>query len=262
MSKEKRAAIFVTGGWDSTFMFCKLSRLPITIEPIYVSNKERKSREYEMKAIDKTFHSLIKHPATKAKILPIKIIELNNIEIDQSIRKARRNLKKKTGLGYQYDYLATIAKDLGPVGVGIENSPPEGDTGETAILTRLAKLIPGPYGQIVEQKNSDSDVNTVFGNMFFPIADITEPEMQDWAKKNGYDDIMHSTWFCHSPINGSPCGLCPPCEEKMGSEMGFLLPEEAKKRYYKAKKWDFLGEKLSRPIKRWKIKRLTKQRHR
>ncbi len=259
MKNRPKINLFVTGGWDSTFMLCKLSRQAVDITPVYVLNVRRQSRDIELAAIKKIIRFLSKHPQTKANIAAIKIINLADVVVDPEIVAARRSLMRRVGsLGYQYDYLATIAKSLGKVGVGIENSPPEGDTGETAILTTLTKLKNTPYGFVVDQKSSDPEVNLVFGNMFFPISDITEPEMKDWAEKNGYDHIMKHIWFCHSPINGAPCGLCRPCEEKMGSKMEFLLPEESKKRYFRAKKLNVLGEKLSRPIKRRCIKRLTR----
>lgn len=262
--RKETLHLFTTGGYDSTFMLCKMSRRNLSLQPIYVFNKDRDSREYELSSIRKTLKALSVHPGTKAEIAPVKIINLDDVKIDPEIAAARRDIRKRIGhLGWQYDYLATIAKEIGMVGVGIEYSPPEGDTGETEILSKLTRLVPDKlYAFVIDKKVSDPAVKTVFENMFFPIADITEPEMQNWAEKNGYDDIMRSTWFCHSPINGSPCGLCPPCEEKMGSEMGFLLPEEAKKRYYKAKKLNILGRRLSRLVKSRRIKRLTKQSHR
>ena len=258
MNKKEEISIFVTGGWDSTFMLCKLSKQAFKITPIYVLNPKRQSRDIELTAIKKIVQTLPRNPQTKATITPIKIINLEEIKIDPEIQVARKSLMKRVGsLGYQYDYLATIAKDTGMIGVGIENSPPAGDTGETTILTTLAKLTSKSYGLVVDKTHSDPEVNLVFGNMFFPIADITEPEMHEWAIKNGYDSVMKLTWFCHSPVNGKPCGLCRPCEEKMGSKMEFLLPEESQKRYYKAKRLNFLGEKLSRPLKQYRIKCLT-----
>ncbi len=257
--------LFITGGFDSTFMLCKMSRLPITIEPIYIYNEERLSREYEQRAIARIIQAIVKHPDTKASIVPIKNIELKTIKVDQSIIGARKRLMKKVGhIGKQYDYLATVAKSYGLVGLGLENlrglGLEDGASlgGIDKLFINYIKLVPGPYGAKIDQDKSNPDVNLVFGNMFFPIWDITEPEMDKWSKKNGYDDIMRSTWFCHSPINGSPCGLCPPCEEKMGSKMEHLLPEEAKKRYYKAKKLSFLGSKLSRIIKRREINYLIR----
>ena len=259
MAKQHEISVFVTGGWDSTFMLCKMSRQKLIINPIYVLNKKRESRDYELAAIKRIIQALSKHPSTKAGIKPIKIINLEELDVDPTIVAARRRLMKRVGsLGYQYDYLATIAKNHGPIGVGIEYSPPEGDTGETAILTQLTKLVPGTYGLVIDKSTSDSDIKLVFGNMFFPIAEITELEMRDWAEKNGYRDIMKLTWFCHSPIDDKPCGLCRPCEEKMGSNMDFLLPKAAKERYYRAKKLSFLGERFSRPLKRRRLKQLRR----
>ena len=239
MAKQHEISVFVTGGWDSTFMLCKLSRQKLVINPIYVLNQKRESRDFELASINKIVRALSKHPGTKAKISPIKIINLEEIDVDPAIVAARRRLMRR-------------------VGVGIEYSPPEGDTGETAILTRLTKLVPGTFGLVIDKSSSDSDIDLVFGKMFFPIADITELEMQSWAEKNGYSDIMKLTWFCHSPIDDKPCGLCRPCEEKMGSNMDFLLPEEAKERYYRAKKLSFLGERFSRPLKRHRLKQLRR----
>lgn len=45
---RKAVHIFVTGGYDSTFMFCKMSRRSLLLQPIYVFNKGRDSREYEL----------------------------------------------------------------------------------------------------------------------------------------------------------------------------------------------------------------------
>ena len=44
-------------------------------------------------------------------------------------------------------------------------------------------------------------------------------------------DIMENIWFCHTPIDGKPCGLCNPCKTKMESNMEFLLPKKSQKRY-------------------------------
>ena len=37
--------------------------------------------------------------------------------------------------------------------------------------------------------------------------------------------------FCHSPINGEPCGLCGPCDDAMNTGMEWRMPPAAQKRY-------------------------------
>lgn len=258
--------LFITGGFDSTFMLCKMSRLPITIEPIYIYNEERLSREYEQRAIAKIIQAIVKHPDTKASIVPIKNIELKTIKVDQSIIRARKRLMKKVGrIGTQYDYLATVAKSYGLVGLGLENlrglGLEDGASlgGIDKLFINYIKLVPGPYGAKIDTKCSNPDANLLFGNMFYPISEISEPEMIEWAKQYGYEAIMELTWFCHSPINGAPCGLCVPCREKMRSKMDCLLPKEAKNRYFESKKWDFLGKRLSRFVRNYKIRQFMRQ---
>ena len=111
MAKQHEISVFVTGDWDSTFMLCKLSRQKLVINPIYVLNQKRESRDFELASINKIVRALSKHPGTKAKISPIKIINLEEIDVDPAIVAARRRLMRRVGsLGYQYDYLATLAK--------------------------------------------------------------------------------------------------------------------------------------------------------
>ena len=242
--------LFITGGWDSTFMLCKLSRQDITICPVYVLNPKRKSNKKELEAAKKIIQALSKHPGTKAKIKKLDIRKLPDIKVDQNFTAARHRIMEKVGLlGYQYDYLATVAKDIGTIGLGIEKDSADHEVGASAALNHLATLKPSKYGHIVDEKKSDPDIYLLFGRIFFPIINTTEVEMVDWAKKYGYTNIMSLTWFCHSPIKNQPCGLCRPCEEKIDSKMGFLLPEEAIKRYNKARKWNHFGGKVSRTIK-------------
>ena len=60
--------------------------------------------------------------------------------------------------------------------------------------------------------------------------------MKDFFVRHNYVDIMKTTWFCHSPINGKPCGKCNPCKGVVEEGMAERLDEEALERYRKAKK--------------------------
>lgn len=65
---------------------------------------------------------------------------------------------------------------------------------------------------IVDQNNSDADINTVFGNYHLPLAKLTKLQMQQWYVEHGYEEIMNHTWFCYKPFLGKPCGTCNPCK--------------------------------------------------
>lgn len=45
--------ILWTGGWDSTFRIVELSRKEVTICPLYVIDNDRKSKNFEIKAMNK-----------------------------------------------------------------------------------------------------------------------------------------------------------------------------------------------------------------
>ncbi len=245
--RNKEIKIFCTGGLDSTFMLCKLSRRKIVLQPIYVLNPKRKSRKYELKAVRKIISKLLKHPDTKAEIKKLKIVNLNKIVIDERIRLARHRLVKKFGMiGWQYDYLASLTAKIGMVGLGIESNPIDG---ENVMLRDAVKLKKTRYGYVFDKDKSSEDATIVFGNFLYPILDDTEQDMLKWAKRYKYSHILKLIWFCHNPIHGKPCGLCSPCEGKMQSGMEILLPVEARKRYYQAKKMDFLSVRISRLFK-------------
>jgi len=67
------------------------------------------------------------------------------------------------------------------------------------------------------------------------------------ARENGWLDIMELSWFCHTPIDGKPCGLCGPCDDAMNTGMEWHLSEEAKKRY-KHRTFHLLVRKIKRKL--------------
>lgn len=209
--------------------------------------------------MQKIISLLRKKPRTKAKIDDLTVVERGNIQVSESVRRARKALSKAVGLlGYQYEYLCGLASTVGEIGVGLENAPKGSkDVGAVATIRRFGGLIKKDGFYRLNTKKATPEVRLLFDHMFFPIVDTTETQMRENIKKWGYEDIADSTWFCHSPISGKPCGLCRPCEEKMASGMSALLPEIAKRRFKKAKKWNFLGSKLSRTIKNAQIALLS-----
>lgn len=108
---------------------------------------------------------------------------------------------------------------------------------------------------ILDAAKSSNEGLLVFGNFSFPIIDKYETDMLCNIKEWGYEDVRKEIWFCHRPIHGTPCGLCHPCDVKMESEMEFLLPEAARKRYLLHKKFqrifrDRITEKFIVPFLR------------
>ena len=228
--ENKIVEILWTGGWDSTFRVVELSRMEgVILQPIYVEDKKRGSVPYELKAMDDIVSLLKKKSETKAEFLPIIRIDKDEIPENEEITKAYLLFKEEADMGIQHDWLARLALDHPGMELCIEKA-----LGEHApirqSINRHGKLIDTGDGYVVDKENSSKELNLVLGNLRLPIFDKTELDMQRLIKEWGYEDVMSHIWFCHTPINGLPCGLCSPCTTKMTSKMEFLLPEASQKR--------------------------------
>lgn len=229
----KEVKIFWTGGWDSTFRIVELSMMKVVICPLYVVDEGRKSTDIEIASMNKIIELLKEKENTKATFKEIKIISKKDIPANAKITEAYAKICESVKLGSQYEWLARYAINDSKIELGIEK--PSGEY--SGCITAIEKL--GKFTKdeddvlIVDESNSSVELNLVFGNFKFPIADITEKEMVEKIKKLGYEDIMKNIWFCHTPIKNEPCGYCRPCQQKMECGMEFLLPVTSQKKYYK-----------------------------
>lgn len=221
---------FWTGGWDSTFMLIKLLKQNKTIQPIYVIDDGRGSRNNELIAMTKILKQLEGLNYFGGKILPIVQINIKEIKLDEEISQSYKNLCKEVKLGSQYDWIARLAVDYPGIAMGIEK--PNGEfSGCLKAIEKNGKLIFKDGIGYIDVNNSTQDCVNVFGNVCFPIIDITEIDMVQEIKEWGLEYVMKDIWFCHSPVNGIPCGICRPCQQKMECKMDFLLPKKSQKRY-------------------------------
>ena len=230
MSENKIYHPLWTGGWDSTYRIVELSRMPVTVEPIYITGTGRKSAKLELEAMDKILEALRKRPETKAELLPVKVELYKDIPENQEITDAYNKIHEKTHLGVQHEWLARYAYVHPGLEIGTEAGVPATSHIIDSIET-FGVLIPKDDTFIIDPEKSSKEGMLVLGNFEFPIIDKYESDMLANIKAWGYEDVMSLIWFCHRPIDGKPCGLCHPCAVKMESDMEFLLPEDAQKRY-------------------------------
>ncbi len=232
-----------TGGWDSSFRLVELSRMPVTVQPIYLFGDGRRSKSYELRAMQEILELLWNHSETRAEILPLKMVDIATVPQNQRITDAYNNITKQHKLGSQYEWIARYAA-INP-GVELCSEKPH-DLGIGYMQTLIVK-----EGRICQTHDvhefrveSDSeDVMCILGNVFFPIKGKTERDMLNLINQWGYKDVMSHIWFCHAPLNGAPCGMCRPCCEKVESDMSFLLDDEALRRNITYK---YLGKKCSK----------------
>lgn len=227
--------ILWTGGWDSTFRVVELSRTNTDIQPVYVIDPNRKSKEYEMDAMNNIVKSLQKRNETKARFLPIKYWKLEDIPRDEEISKAYKEIYSKTHLGSQHEWLAWLGKMYPGMEMGTEAGVPETSHIIDAISRYCDLEIVDGIGK-VNPETSTKEGNLVLGWFSFPIITRTERDMLRQIRAWGYEEIMKLIWFCHRPIKDKPCGFCHPCQVKMESDMEWLLPDNANKNYKRYKK--------------------------
>lgn len=226
----ERIKVLWTGGWDSTFRIVELSRRKVIIEPIYVIDDGRISVDYELKAMNNIIDVLMKKKKTLAKIEPITFINKKDIPENEDITKAYEIIRNITNLGSQHEWLARLAY----VNPGLEIGTEAGSKEVSHIIHAIEDFgvleFDGEIGYLNKEKSTPEGV-LVFGNLRFPIIKKTERDMLKLIREWKYEDVMENIWFCHAPLKGEPCGMCHPCQVKIESDMEFLLPKIALKKY-------------------------------
>lgn len=223
--------ILWTGGWDSTYRLVELSRTDAEIQPVYLTGDGRISKDFEMKAMDNILNLLAKKSETTAKILPLEIVDINELPENPKITEAFQRIFNANSIGTQYEFIAKYAIDN--PGVEICAEKPDGEySGIVNVCEANGGFVPyGDNSWCLNKEVASQDCKLVFGNLSFPIVTTTELQMKENIKRLGiYNDVMSSIWFCHTPIDGKPCGLCRPCEQKIEEGMSELLPKKALKK--------------------------------
>lgn len=233
MNNQIHVSIFWTGGYDSTFRICQLSRKKVLITPYYLSDN-RASEQMELKAIDVIRNKLINDPNTIATINPLQYISKESRKSDSNITNAFQKLLEQDFMGSQYEWLGIFALEH----PGIELSIHKDDKAMALILKHGAlTLQEAEYGTyyVIDKNKSAQELITLFGNQHFPLAEYTKLQMKQEYISMGLADILNDTWFCYTPIDGKPCGICNPCRYTIEEGMKERFSAEALKRYKRHK---------------------------
>lgn len=226
----KKINILWTGGLDSTFRVLELSMQEVEIQPYYLSSVNP-STNLEIGAITKLSELIAKRQETRCKLLPLIVVDANQIDPNEAISNAWERLHNKTHLGSQYDHIARFAaqNDL-ILELGIEKDPHE------STIQRCMEL----NGGVIYNKDEgyaiacceSEDMRLVFSNMRFPLPlfGMTKQDEIEQYKKWHADEILNNIWFCYRPVNGKPCGLCDPCKTYIEVGLDYMIPKN--RRYY------------------------------
>lgn len=228
---KKHINLLWTGGWDSTFRLCQLSRQPVVVTPIYIRDPTRLSTNLELAAMKNIRNVLGSKAETVAAILPVKTVKCEELYISAEIKNAFRRVRSLfPNIGGQYEWLAVVAKKYPGIELGEEHYLNKPGT-LYSIFYAAGGGLRFDEDNVGHLSTLDKDVNLLLGNFSYPIASYTERQMLEIVHALHYEDVMQHIWFCQHPVDGKPCGVCTPCQIKMKAGMDWLLPDKALKRY-------------------------------
>ena len=237
--------VFFSGGLDSTYRLCQLALDDnAIIQPIYILFPDdghphvRPEMNREIEAQDKILKYIQSKPQTKAEFLPVKRVHRNDIpkyQGDDSLfgRGSFFNWLEQLsrgGMGWQYYYFALYSHWVHGVELCQERFR------ERFTKNKLEFYIDdvGRRRLKVDDSLGKSKVfyEFLFKNFSFPIEGITREQMLSDLRNWGYYDVLHMIFFCYRSADGSPCGVCDNCYQKIEQGLTFLFNKEALHNYY------------------------------
>ena len=242
---RNKVYLLYTGGWDSTFRLLQLAKEDITVQPIYIIDETRASREYEKKAMGDILKEIRTRDCFRADVKDILYYKVSWIMEncrDDNISRSFNYLRENYHLGTQYEWFALLAKKeclkLECAVIAADQSAIENTIKKETEIEYIHNDFLTGRKQVLPKGDNNIGFD-VFGNIIFPVMGLTKQEEGRLAEEEGWTDIMKKTWFCHTPINGKPCGVCHPCRDVMEMGLEWRLPTEAQWRYRNRDKLSF-----------------------
>ncbi|MDP2991586.1 MAG: hypothetical protein Q8O57_13580 [Kiritimatiellota bacterium] len=198
----------------------------------YIIDDDRLSTGAEIRAMRDIKKLLMeRHPQAGARLLPTLFKDLADIPPNPGLAAAFEKIKKHGGLDRQYEWLASFCAEM-----GIE---------EIELLVHrdgLADQVLQPFvvqtgagdepDYRLDETARESAVYALFHCFTFPLFSLTKLDMQAIARKEGFEEIMHLTWFCRQPRPGfRPCGVCFPCRHTIEAGLGRDFPLASRIRF-------------------------------
>lgn len=233
----ERHNLLFTGGFDSTFRLCQLSRMEgVEVQPVYFKFDDplgRSNQQKEINAQDAVISCLRNKSATKAVILdPIRLSDsdlpydpdyddaFNWWRISPFIQAQLRCIGKVPLLFPGIE----IARE-GPTLKHRQDGYKYGKT-RTALMKHGMKFVDNPDGSVlIDGSHAEPGLDLLYCRFTYPILGIPETSMAPLIHEWGYEDVFKLTWTCDFNLD-HPCGVCHNCETKWDSGLkGFFGPE-------------------------------------
>ena len=211
-----------TSGWESTYRVVDLIlNKKEEVQPYYILDNKRVSSKVEINTMKKIKRMLIEQDPEAENLLKDTIVfNIRDIPKDEELTSNYYNLANRSHLGGQYDWLARFAKSEGldDLELCIHRDDKAGEFILDDIITTEDK-----GGFKLRDELSYPELN-LFSYFRFPLFEVSKLEIEQKAKEYGFSHIMEETWFCHSPVNNKPCGLCNPCKYTIEEGLGRRVP--------------------------------------
>jgi len=216
--------ILWTGGWDSTFQLLRVLFIDKKqVVPYYLKDENRASTSKEIKTMEKIRAKIYEVDRRMVSLLlPTETLFVSEIPEFVEITSAVNEIREMTVLGRQYDWLARFCEHMKIS--NLQLCIHEDDKAAEALRDIVINDPKRKDHFKVSDLNSSTHEYTVFHYFTFPIFNLTKLEMENIAKEHRWMDIMGTTWFCHNPKNGKPCGRCSPCFYTVDEGLGWRIP--------------------------------------
>jgi hypothetical protein len=236
-----------TGGWDSTFRICQLVlQHRVQVQPYYVIEPERRSAPTEIRTMSRIRKSLVAlDPAVDRLLADTVFVCKHDLAADKDLARRYENLRSRSYLGPQYEWLARLATQRSLDGLELSVHV---DDRAFPFIKECAEHVEAPTGSTyrIPRSRSADDIY-LFGHFSFPLLEWSKMDMERYARTHGFLHILNETWFCFIPLNGRPCGVCDPCRFAMTEGMQHRLTSGGRIRY----RLRFLLFTAPRGVLRW-----------
>lgn len=221
-----------TSGWDSTFRLLDLIFVKgMTVQPYYLTDPDRPSTQIELGRMELILSTIAATDESAANlILPLVVIDRTTVLAYPEITDAYNRLRLSHHVGTQYEWLARFAEERGLSSLELsveQNSQPH------VILRENLRFQQDDTGDFhVLVADPDNPHLQLFRRFRFPLLNIGKLEMQEYAARHGFEQLLELTWFCHKPRNKQPCGNCAPCRQVIELGLGRRIPLSGRIRYF------------------------------
>jgi len=223
--------VFWTGGWDSTFRVLDiLSSMDGFIQPYYLIYTGRPSTVMELKTINLIMDEIEQVDGWRGRVLRPQFFLADRYKYkNEPYASALTKVRQKGFLGTQYLCMAQF-RDEDP-DAGFEVGVPMGHGAGYRNLRDHIVVHPQFSDVMILGSEAPEELQILFKGYHLPLMTTTKKMMGEIAQAKGFLNLLERAWFCHFPVDGAACGVCPPCKVTIRAGLGYRVGEAGLERF-------------------------------